>query len=404
MDSCRSKNSIELPIVDITPWLTDFDDDRGKDSTSPDSTPKFQGKIANEYHRLATVEKVKQACETVGFFVVSIPTSLKDKSAKIIKNASSSARMFFKEETQDKRLECAAKKGSSTSAYGYFPMLSESLGYAANVDKKPDIREAFSMGPVVPLSERLQRKLDEAKERLKINNCEADELLCNVMDFCYEPTPWPTSTLASTHGDSSCSSFKDSLSEFYSFASEIALITSKIMALALGFPENHFTEACSDGEHCNSARAIWYPQISKDYEVAETQMRCGEHSDTGLLTLLWCDGPGLEIKPVGSEEWISVDMKGLNESKAPDEKLGTTSIPTNYFIVNIGDLLAKVSGDKWKSTPHRVPVPEKTDVIRNQDRIVLVLFQILAADFPIQADLTQGEYLFSHFKRWGRNK
>ena len=53
---------------------------------------------------------------------------------------------------------------------------------------------------------------------------------------------------------------------------------------------------------------------------------------------------------------------------------------------------------------------EQIDVIKaifpakNQDTIVLVLFQILAADFPIQDDLTQGEYLFSHFKRWGRNK
>ena len=98
------------------------------------------------------------------------------------------------------------------------------------------------------------------------------------------------------------------------------------MALALGFSENHFTEACSDGEHCNSARAIWYPKIEEKFQVAENQMRCGEHSDTGLLTLLWCDGPGLEIKPVGSEKWISVDMKALNKSG------GSKTTPKSSFF------------------------------------------------------------------------
>ena len=118
---------------------------------------------------MTTVEKVKQACETVGFFVIVIPTALECKSEKTITNAAKSARQFFKEETPEKRLECAAKKGNRTGAYGYFPMLSESLGYAANVDKKPDVREAFSMGPIVPLSGRLQRKLDNGKRRWPAN-------------------------------------------------------------------------------------------------------------------------------------------------------------------------------------------------------------------------------------------
>ena len=53
----------------------------------------------------------------------------------------------------------------------------------------------------------------------------------------------------------------------------------------------------------------------------------------------------------------------------------------------------------------------------HRDRLVLVCFLILAADFPMgfgvdeqkqeenasAAPLTQGSYLHSHFKRWGRN-
>ena len=77
-----------------------------------------------------------------------------------------------------------------------------------------------------------------------------------------------------------------------------------------------------------------------------------------------------------------------------------------YLIVNIGDLLQNVTKGKWKSTPHRVPAPRLDDAIHNKDRLVLVLFVILAADFCIDetTKMTQGEYLYRHFKRWGRTK
>jgi len=273
-------NSIKLPVIDISPWL----------STNSDNVSSEINNEATQLLRTETVEKVKHACETVGFFIVQVPNNLQEKSALFIKNAAESARIFFKERNQCKRLQCAAKKGDTIGAYGYFPMLSESLGYVANVDKRPDIREAFSMGPILPLSERLQEKLDSAKKRLEGSENtdkqqkEADECFCNVMDFCYEPTPWPHEH--PSKNEVNATQFQEDLCHFYEFTSKIALITSKIMAQALDLDENHFTEACSDGEHCNSARAIWYPKITDDYEIGENQMRCGAHSDTGLLTLL----------------------------------------------------------------------------------------------------------------------
>jgi len=97
----------------------------------------------------------------------------------------------------------------------------------------------------------------------------------------------------------------------------------------------------------------------------------------------------------------------------------TVVTPPDSLLVNIGDMLEKISGNTWRSTPHRVPAPDvpvggkvshnvsetaSLNPSKNEDRLVLVLFVILAADFPVdEAGLTQGEYLFSHFKRWGRN-
>ena len=80
------------------------------------------------------------------------------------------------------------------------------------------------------------------------------------------------------------------------------------MALALGLADDKLMEAASPGdpplsysnpltlhpgEHSNSTRAIWYPKLSEP--AKRGQARCGAHSDTGALTLLYADSPGLEV-------------------------------------------------------------------------------------------------------------
>jgi isopenicillin N synthase-like dioxygenase len=66
----------------------------------------------------------------------------------------------------------------------------------------------------------------------------------------------------------------------------------------------------------------------------------GEHTDYGLLTLLATDGtPGLEVQSHG--EWIAAPAD-------PD-----------LVICNLGDMLDRLTGGRYRSTPHRV---------RNHDR------------------------------------
>ena len=144
-----------------------------------------------------------------------------------------------------------------------------------------------------------------------------------------------------------------------------------------------------EGENCNSARAIWYPKLKT--EPKQNQYRCGPHTDSGVLTLLWTDGLGLEIQtnsqPQHQSSWIPIPQ-----------------LPTNSLLVNIGDLLQEASGHKWRSTPHRVLAPKLHDTLYNQDRLVLVLFLLLAADFPIpNINMTQGEYLFRQFQKWNQH-
>jgi len=85
----------------------------------------------------------------------------------------------------------------------------------------------------------------------------------------------------------------------------------------------------------NTTRVIHYPAYAGSLE--DKQLRIGEHSDYGTITLLWQinDVPGLEVQDL-EEKWHPVPYAD------------------NGVVVNIGDLLQRWTNDYFISTKHRV--------------------------------------------------
>jgi isopenicillin N synthase-like dioxygenase len=76
----------------------------------------------------------------------------------------------------------------------------------------------------------------------------------------------------------------------------------------------------------------------------------GEHTDYGILTILWSpNSGGLQAKNRAGR-WLDVDA-------APDT-----------FVINIGDLMMNWTNDRWVSTLHRV-VPTSGDTTRRRQSI-----------------------------------
>jgi isopenicillin N synthase-like dioxygenase len=136
-----------------------------------------------------------------------------------------------------------------------------------------------------------------------------------------------------------------------------ALILSRIAA-DLGLPAGWFDPAIADGN--SVLRLLHYPPVGAD---AGGSIRAGAHEDINLITLLLgAEEAGLEL--LGRDgRWLSV------------------SPPEGALVVNIGDMLQRLTNHVLPSTTHRVRNPEGARARRS--RYSMPFFLHLRSDFPI---------------------
>lgn len=132
---------------------------------------------------------------------------------------------------------------------------------------------------------------------------------------------------------------------YFDEAHKVARDLMRGFAIGLGLDEGFFLKSCE--KPLSRASFVWYPQ--QDASMGEDQFGVGPHTDFGVLTVLCQDDVGgLQVQDI-SGAWI----------EAPPIE-GT-------LVVNVGDLLARWTGNLCKSTPHRVVNKS------NRERLSLVL-------------------------------
>jgi isopenicillin N synthase-like dioxygenase len=108
------------------------------------------------------------------------------------------------------------------------------------------------------------------------------------------------------------------------------------IALYLGLDEHYFDQYVFNGN--SILRAIHYPPIT---ETPKSAIRAEQHEDINLITLLvGASADGLEIL-TKQDEWVPV-----------------TSLP-EQIVVNVGDMLQRLTNNKLRSTTHRVVNPKR---------------------------------------------
>ncbi len=105
------------------------------------------------------------------------------------------------------------------------------------------------------------------------------------------------------------------------------------LALHIGLPEHYFDDKIDQGN--SILRPIHYPPITQDNIPNE---RAGAHEDINFITLLvGASAEGLEVLSEG--KWLPVTTEG------------------DAIVVNIGDMLQRLTNHVYPSTSHRVVNP-----------------------------------------------
>ncbi|KAG9230148.1 hypothetical protein BJ875DRAFT_499390 [Amylocarpus encephaloides] len=152
------------------------------------------------------------------------------------------------------------------------------------------------------------------------------------------PNNWPA--------DSAGEEFRKVMLEFHDVCKNLYISVMRAIAVGMGLDECYFDGYTDVGD--NTLRLLHYPEVKKDvFKSNKLQVRAGEHTDYGSITLLFQD-----------------DRGGLQVKSPRGTFVDAIPIPGSV-VVNAGDLLARWSNDTIKSTLHRVvepPAPEEGDV------------------------------------------
>lgn len=236
---------------------------------------------------------VDDICRETGFLVLEGH----GVKADVIENLWGAANQFFAQSSEVKQQVKAPYAGYP---YGYLGPNAEALAKSKGEDTPPDLKESINGGPLsVP------------------KGASAD-----AMEFCYQPTLWPE-----------LDGFRAAWEAYYNEMEALAERVMRLFARALELPTDHFAPYID--APISALRLLHYPATTG--VPLDRQQRAGAHTDYGSLTILLPqpNSQGLQIQsPQG--EWIDVPA------------------PEGAFVINIGDLMARWTADRWVSTLHRV--------------------------------------------------
>jgi isopenicillin N synthase-like dioxygenase len=155
---------------------------------------------------------------------------------------------------------------------------------------------------------------------------------------------------------------RDAFEDYLAAVSGLGERLRRLFALALGLPEDWFEPAFRG--HSSSMRVVNYPP--PEGEVEPGQLRAGAHTDYGCMTILRTeDAPGGLQVQTRSGDWLDV-----------------RAVPGS-FVVNLGDMMARWTNDRWAATLHRVVVPP-ADSAADSRRQTIVFFHDPRGDAVIE--------------------
>ncbi len=297
--------------------------------------------------------EIARACEDIGFFQITGHGVGDDLIGRVY----DVSRSFF---DLDEGAKAHAAQPAPDQVRGWSAVGKEGLSYSLGEEAPGDLKEKMDMGPFgFPVDDEYYRGAAAGPH--------------------FAPNVWPPEL----------PEMKPLWERYFSEMGEVARQLMRAFAVGLGLDIEYFEDKIDC--HISMFRAINYPD--QPDEPLAGQLRAGAHSDYGSLTLLRQEQRpgGLEVM-TKSGEWLSV-----------------AAVP-GAFVVNIGDLMAEWTNDRWVSTLHRVVNPPR-ELAMDSRRISLVYFHqpnydamisclptcLEPGEVPMHEAISSGDHLVSKF-------
>lgn len=219
--------------------------------------------------------------------------------------------------------------------------------------------------------------------------------VADLKEFYHIGQPNPVGTMAGNVLPDEFPDFTENTLETYRVLENAGRTLLRAIALYLNLPEAYFEDKVQNGD--SILRALHYFPLDPD-KTPEGAVRAAAHGDINLITLLMgASADGLEVLRRDGE-WIAI-----------------TALP-DQIIVNVGDMLDRLTNHKLKSTIHRVVNPPRERM--GQSRYSIPFFMHPRGDMnlasltscidgqhaKIYADMTAGEFLDERLRELGLKK
>jgi len=139
--------------------------------------------------------------------------------------------------------------------------------------------------------------------------------------------------------DTDIEGFKSFMDTFYAKCYKLSVDVLAAIALIMELDLNYFSSALKAADP--QLRLLHYMPISRSLVESEGHARIIPHTDFGLCTILFQDSVGgLEVDPFHTNTYLpATPIKGT-------------------CVINVADLLQRLSNDRLRSTRHRVTTPQ----------------------------------------------
>ncbi|MEQ8240666.1 MAG: 2-oxoglutarate and iron-dependent oxygenase domain-containing protein [Cyclobacteriaceae bacterium] len=187
--------------------------------------------------------------------------------------------------------------------------------------------------------------------------------------------------------------FKEYTQEAFKTLETAGIQMLRAIAIHLNLEEAYFDNKVSQGN--SILRQIHYFPITDTEGIPADAVRAAQHGDINLITLL-----------------MGASADGLQVLRRDNKWIPITALP-DQIIVNVGDMLSRLTNNKLKSTIHRVVNPPKEHMGTSRFSIPFFMHPISSMDLTCLAscvdennpkqyeDISAGEFLDERLKEIG---